>query len=290
MGDFIVTLPALALLRKRWPESRIEFVGNATAADLGRREGLIDAVHSQHEARWSGWYGGEKLERGFSGWLADFDLVVSYWPDPDGEIRARFPSRPDQIFLSGAALPGRVPAAAHYAETLRALGVESGPEDYFYRLRQVDAPPRNSASSRLAIHAGSGSPRKNWPLARWRSLCEWLREDLRMELLIVSGEAEPASNPTDELAGLGEAARGLPLTELVARLAECRLFLGHDSGVSHLAAACGTPCVLLFGPTDPAMWAPPAPHVRVVLAGSEMTTISLGMVQDVVAAALADQK
>ena len=57
LGDFIVTLPALALLRRRWPESRIELAGNAVAAEIGRREGLLDAVHSQHEARWSGLYG-----------------------------------------------------------------------------------------------------------------------------------------------------------------------------------------------------------------------------------------
>jgi ADP-heptose:LPS heptosyltransferase len=53
------------------------------------------------------------------------------------------------------------------------------------------------------------------------------------------------------------------------------LFLGHDSGVSHLAAAVGTPCVLLFGPTDPAMWAPPGEYVRVIHRGPEMSAISV---------------
>jgi len=53
---------------------------------------------------------------------------------------------------------------------------------------------------------------------------------------------------------------------LAAVLRQCRLFLGHDSGISHLAAAVGTPCVLLFGPTDPAVWAPANPQVAVVTA------------------------
>ena len=75
-------------------------------------------------------------------------------------------------------------------------------------------------------------------------------------------------------------AMDLPLEELVELLASCRLFLGHDSGISHLAAACGVPSLLLFGPTDPVMWAPPAPHVRVIKRGDEMASIS---VEDVLA-------
>jgi heptosyltransferase-2 len=59
-------------------------------------------------------------------------------------------------------------------------------------------------------------------------------------------------------------ARHLPLPQLAAVLERCRLFLGHDSGISHLAAATGAPCLLLFGPTDPAVWAPPNPGVHVL--------------------------
>ncbi|MEO7798703.1 MAG: hypothetical protein ABIY47_13370 [Opitutaceae bacterium] len=109
LGDFIVTLPALALLRRRWPESKIELVGNAKAAELGRREGLIDAVHSQHEARWAPLYSSEELAKDFQAWLEEFDLVVSYWPDPDEELSARFPLRTGQIFRPGAAWPTRTP-------------------------------------------------------------------------------------------------------------------------------------------------------------------------------------
>jgi hypothetical protein len=46
-------------------------------------------------------------------------------------------------------------------------------------------------------------------------------------------------------------------------------FLGHDSGISHLAAACGLPCYLLFGPTDPALWAPQNPGVTVISAPTD---------------------
>src|SRR5262245_21453096 len=89
LGDFIVTLPALRLLRERWPDARLELAGNATAAELARARGWLDAVHSQHEARWSGLFGDAALAPAFADWLARFDLVVNYWPDPDGRLRSR---------------------------------------------------------------------------------------------------------------------------------------------------------------------------------------------------------
>jgi ADP-heptose:LPS heptosyltransferase len=104
-------------------------------------------------------------------------------------------------------------------------------------------------------------------------VAEWLKRERHAELLIITGEAESAE--ARALAHLGTPAHALPLRKLAAQLAQCRLFLGHDSGVSHLAAACGVPCVLLFGPTDPAMWAPPSPHVRVLKRGAEMNSISV---------------
>jgi heptosyltransferase-2 len=49
-------------------------------------------------------------------------------------------------------------------------------------------------------------------------------------------------------------------------LLERTIFIGHDSGISHIAAATGAPCVLLFGPTDPAIWAPANENVTVLRA------------------------
>jgi ADP-heptose:LPS heptosyltransferase len=58
----------------------------------------------------------------------------------------------------------------------------------------------------------------------------------------------------------------LPLTKLAELLAGSIVYLGHDTGVSHLAAVAGTPSLLLFGPTDPGVWAPPHENVRVIRA------------------------
>ena len=53
---------------------------------------------------------------------------------------------------------------------------------------------------------------------------------------------------------------------MACEVQQCDLFLGHDSGISHLAAACGLPAVLLFGPTDPRIWAPQNPKVKTIVA------------------------
>ena len=62
---------------------------------------------------------------------------------------------------------------------------------------------------------------------------------------------------------LEDAVRIDDLYELACWLARARLYIGNDSGITHLAAAAGTPVLALFGPTDPAVWAPRGPNVRV---------------------------
>lgn len=292
LGDFIVTLPALAALRARWPAARIELIGNAAAAALARARGVIDAAHSQHEGRWRALFDDAPLPAELEAWLAEFDLVLNYWPDPDGELRRRFPVRHEQIFLSAPAMPVGAPAAAHYCAPLRELGLE--PREFFFSL----AAPAAARREFIAVHPGSGSPKKNWPLENWHALLETLPAPTS----VILGEAEaprwsawpstrfqaarpPPAQPIEGDALLIQR----PLEELVAHFARCRLFLGHDSGISHLAAACGVPCVLLFGPTDPARWAPPAPHVRILHRGPDLSAIPPAEVQAAVAAALREK-
>ncbi len=287
LGDFIVTLPALAALRRTWPSARIELAGNATAAAIAHDSGLIDAVHSQQEARWSALFGPAPLPEELAAWLGSFDLVLNFWPDDDGALLRQFPLRPGQKFLSAPAHPTIAPAAAHYCAALTDVGIES--RDFFYPLVTPHNRGRvDDSRAPIAIHPGSGSLKKNWPLERWAILCEWLEREHGAELLMVTGEAESAA--ARRLAPGAFTAHDLPLGELMARLAPCQLFVGHDSGISHLAAACGVPCVLLFGPTDPAVWAPPTPAVCIVRRSEKLDSISVDDLQRDLARLLAPPK
>jgi heptosyltransferase III len=100
------------------------------------------------------------------------------------------------------------------------------------------------------IHPFSGSPRKNWPLERFRALAQRLGMPIRW-----------CAGPEEELE---DAVRIDNLYELACWLATARLYIGNDSGITHLAAAVGIPVVAIFGPTDPAVWAPRGDRVRVV--------------------------
>ena len=122
----------------------------------------------------------------------------------------------------------------------------------------------------LAVHPGSGSPSKNWPLARVLEAASRLAGE--HPWLLVTGPAEA------ELAAPSGAilAREWPLRVLGAALARAGLFLGNDAGVSHLAAAAGATTLALFGPTDPDVWAPVGPRVQTLRApGGSMTGLDL---------------
>jgi heptosyltransferase III len=179
-----------------------------------------------------------------------------------------------------------VPAGCHAAEwMLRAVGAVAARLD----AAAVFAPTaaETEAARRclealpagfLCVHPGSGSPAKVWPSARFADLAGALAEG--RPWLLVEGPADArAAEPLRDLPGV-VLARGLPLRVLGALLAPAGLFVGNDSGVSHLAAAYGAPTLALFGPTDPALWAPRGPRVRTLRAhGGRLDELELDVVE-----------
>lgn len=274
LGDFLVTLPALQLLRTQWPTARIELAGNARAAELAILSGLLDAAHSQHEARWSALFSEAPLPRPFSEWLDGFDLIVSFWPDVDGALRRHFAHR-GKSFVGTHARPATRPAARHFCEALSVLGLKT--EDFQGTLTLSEA-VRDQADQRLggfkdflAVHPGSGAQVKNWPPECWVELCGKLHQPI----LIVTGEAERVAITWPEDLFFQQA-HEWPLPLLAGALQRCSRYLGNDTGVSHLAAAVGARSLLLFGPTDPEIWAPPGKHVATLRRGASMADISVG--------------
>jgi ADP-heptose:LPS heptosyltransferase len=133
----------------------------------------------------------------------------------------------------------------------------------------------------LAVHPGSGSPDKTWPAARFASLLDALGAE---RFLIVEGPADAEAAAALRARGGATTARGLPARVLGAALARAAAYVGNDSGVTHLAAACGAPTVALYGPTDPGVWAPVGGRVAIVRSGGNSMD---GIAVDAVAAAVA---
>ena len=111
----------------------------------------------------------------------------------------------------------------------------------------------------VILHPGSGGQRKNWALDRFITLAAALEARGRQVHWLLGPAEEGLSLPT-QAAVLNAGS----LLALAARLQQAALYIGNDSGISHLAGSVGCPVVAVFGPTDPRVWRPLGPRVRVV--------------------------
>jgi heptosyltransferase III len=271
LGDFILTLPALRALRGTGQE--LELLTHSAFGRLALDFGFVSGWRSltAREAALL-MVPGAAVDEDWREWLAGFDRVVSWMPDPDGAFQ-------QQIRRCGVADFHQADwRCAESWPAARQLATAAGASILTSPLLFPDR-PLPAKSPCIAFHPGSGSPRKNWPLERWIKILRHIQElHPGVVWLVVTGEVEAEGlrgiHAALDESGVGWApAHGLDLTALAHRLRECRAFLGHDSGVSHLAAACGVPCGLLFGPTDPAVWAPMGEDVRVLRAGLGELTV-----------------
>jgi ADP-heptose:LPS heptosyltransferase len=194
--------------------------------------------------------------------IGSFDLAVSFLSDPDSTIAAnlRAVGIPRVVSISPTVQGGQH-ASDHLARALDALGLPRPGSPVFIQVTKAPATQRQ-----LAFHIGSGSEKKNWPLPCWNELIRSVAEHFD-DFLLVSGEADTnrlaAFKAHNQIPGL-RVLHNENLRELANQLAASRVFIGHDSGVTHLAAAIGLPTIALFGQTDPKIWGPLGSQVRIV--------------------------
>lgn len=280
VGDFILSMPSLRLVRETLPDNEIEILGYPSIASLALAAGLADRVRPLEDPRLATFFApGAKLDPEWCSYFAGFDVVVSCLYDPDGYFAGNLrvagvktlvpcPYRPDET-------PPHVPAAVQFAKPLESLGLFL----YDASLSLAYAPPscaiddlmpEITGAPVIALHPGSGSARKNWSHEAWVAVLSALhRERPERRFLITSGEAEMETITSflDLLDAAGLPHHHLanrPLGDLAALYGHVEGFLGHDSGLSHLAASAGAKGVLLFGHTEPGIWAPVSSRIRVL--------------------------
>jgi heptosyltransferase-2 len=293
LGDFIVTLPTIGLLRQQWPEARIELLGHPRIGEIALHRYYLDATRSVNHGPLSAFFTPRAvLDPAWMDYIGGFELVLSYFYDPDGLFNANLKRcDPGRILDYSPRVPDRFgqPAASHFARILEPLGLELKGD----RAGELFLTPQDDAAAAaflaglnpetrlVAIHPGSGGETKNWPIESWAELGKRLAAFAPdLTLLLVEGEAdgERAHFLLEAWKNLPLLrARWLPLPILAALLKKAVLYLGHDSGVTHLAAAsrCDLPVIALFGPTDPIVWAPPRAGVRVLSGGETWRDLSV---------------
>jgi len=266
LRDLILTLPVFEGIRSRWPGAHLCHAGCFPQARLVQAAGLADSLFSLDSAQAAEWFA--PCEDGIvrrNDWLGAFDMAITFLPDADGRFRKRLAQAGVRqvLYRSPHVVEGH--ASDYFAGVLEGVKADGGLR---LRLPQsvLEAGRRRvcgMGEKVVAVHPGSGSPRKNWPLANFARLADLIRSEGAWQPVFLAGEAESRIFP--ELLALSPGTRvvtGLDVVELAGFLAGCAAFVGNDSGVTHLAAAMGIPVVGLFGPTDPATWAPRGPNVR----------------------------
>jgi heptosyltransferase-3 len=183
--------------------------------------------------------------------LRSFDSIVSWYGANRAEFReqVRGMGLPFQ-FLEALPEPG---AKIHAADFFLGQAGGSG-----VAVPSVECEP-GARGDFAVIHPFSGSARKNWPLDRFRELAARLALPVRW-----------CAGPEE---AMEDAVRFENLYDLACWLASARVYIGNDSGITHLAAAVGTPVVAIFGPTDPAVWAPRGKDISLVAGRLEDITV-----------------
>jgi ADP-heptose:LPS heptosyltransferase len=249
IGDFVVSLPAIECLASPAPGDWLE-IWTATAH--------VPLVRFAHRVRGIASTGlgllgvadppARLLEE-----LAGFDSIVSWYGANRPEFRALVDSLglPFTFFPALPSGAAGVHATDFYLEQVRTLTDRTSDGVPRIPCRPEDAGMREPADYAV-IHPFSGSAAKNWPLDKFRAVARGLER--RMAVRWCAGPEDPP---------LPGAVRVDDLYRLSCWISGARIYIGNDSGITHLAAATGVPVLALFGPTDPAVWAPRGERVRV---------------------------
>lgn len=264
LGDVLLTTPLIASLRSAWPDATIEALVFADTAGILAGNPDLNGVIAMPARR---------------SFAQSLSLAVKLWRRYDLAVSTQSGDRP--VFF--AAIAGRVRIApvearasgAFKARFLsRAVPVSAGLHRVEDMLRLADAlgiaraprltPPRAlpfegaPRGSYAVIHAAPMFRYKQWTAAGWRDVAQ----SLKARGLTVIATGGPAAEERVYLDGIWHGTDVLRLDgrlnwqQLSGLLAGAKVFVGPDTSVTHLAAACGCPTVALFGPTDPRLWGP----------------------------------
>jgi ADP-heptose:LPS heptosyltransferase len=230
IGDFVLNLPALRALAEQHPSARFTLVGYPATLELAKTFVPVEAVYSIELRPWA------ELFQGCLPGLSRFDAAWVWMKDATVAQNLRASGIPSVFHFDPFPVQGH--AAAHLVESTG--------------LTAPDLPDLwRPGSARILLHPGSGGAAKVWP--HFEELAGGLPE-----ALVIRGPCEASFRSPHAKVD------NLPLPDLADALCDCRLFIGNDSGITHLAAYWGAPTAALFGPTDPQVWGPVGRRVEIL--------------------------
>ncbi len=264
IGDFVLTLPAIKALRKQWPDAYIEIIGYPHIANLAHAGGLVNKISSLDKADAARYFSlSPSLSEKEIEYIRSFDLIISYLYDPTSIVTTNLYKAGAKQVIYGSPIVESMHAVDHLIKPLETLAIY--PEETEYPEIKLSKEAAASGKKRVkdigkdivAIHPGSGSPAKNWPLDKFLELAEQIKKQMSLSPMFIIGEAD-----RDIADKINEKKCAIPLltdcslVELAEALSACRAYVGNDSGVTHVATALGVPVIVLFGPSNHEIFGP----------------------------------
>jgi len=284
LGDVITATPALRALREAHPAAEIDLLLSPSVAPLFEGTQLatrVLAYDSPRYRRGPALPGADPLREAAH---ARYDAIVELrgdWRTLSLPFRTWARRRVDRGTVRLSDWIGRRMgrrrghAPLHEAETnyeivrplLPPAALRPPPAEIHLRSGADDAMTRRLAEAGVdlsrpivCIHPGASWRPRAWLPERFAAIADWVAEHYHAQIVLLGSTEERGV----EAAVLGHVRNGyvaslfgtLPLPEVAALLKSSRLLIGNDGGIAHLAAACGTPTVALFGPQDPRRFKP----------------------------------
>ncbi len=274
LGDVLLSRSAIRTIHLKFPQHELIFLADRSVGSFLLECGEINRfVPIDSSCLTELCAGEEHIHPLFRSWLSRCEYVVGWLRDPDGAVAATVQSLGiHNVMVMSPFSPGLRARhqAERYLETIDGLGCAASsfqPLMLPQRLsaegpRYLEHVARNDSRPLAIIHPGSGSAHKCMEPWRLAKLVEWMRGQGLLPMLL-EGPSDLGS--VTQLRSLLQrpvaVMRNLDLCTVAAVLSHATLFVGHDSGITHLAAALSVPTLACFGPTDSRRWAPLGPNV-----------------------------
>lgn len=275
IGDFILTLPAISAIKQNFEHCEVDVLGYPHIAQLAQLTGAVSNIHSIEARGLAGFFAKNgQLDKNLKELFSQYGLIVSYLFDPEDIFKTNVKKATEAQFIHGLHRPNEddnVHATEVFLDPLKMLAIfdaEVRPTlDHSLLPKTALDLSDHKDHFILAIHPGSGSETKNWPQAHWISLISHLVAETDIHFMLIGGEAD-RDRYSDIMNGIPEARRitafSLPLNELASYMNQAHGFVGHDSGISHLAASLGLDGLVLWPSTNPDIWAPRSEKFRLI--------------------------
>jgi len=281
VGDFILCLPAFGSIRRYYREARIELMGYPRILQLVKGRYYVDEGRSIEQVGLGSFYLEDgDLDGAVVRYFAGFDRAFLFMGDRGGIFSTNLRKTGVKKVLSISPFPEgrRVHVIDHMLSSLSSMGIPGGRRipriflleedkrfaEEWLRQRGVFDGVENGL---IALHPGSGSRKKLWPIENFLDLATRITGELRLNMILFVGPAEREylGSELERMRSMNPIwAENLPLIHVASLLDRCRCYIGNDSGMTHLAAAVGIQTIALFGPTDPEIWGPRGERVVIV--------------------------